>query len=441
MKTLKTFLVEKGISDEAFNEMSAESKAELFNELNEVNAKAFKSLSEDVATSKEEIANAVKESKKIQDEQMKNLNAILEVQGLAIKKLTEAEKVDNNETFSSSLRKSLEANKEKLTSLKEGNKFEAEASEFEFELKAAGNMTIAGNVSGGNVPVEDRLSGFNVVPSRRVRLMDIMSQRSTASNVVSWVYQANKDGAAGQTAEGAAKNQIDFDIVVANESVKKTTAYIKVSTEMLDDVDWIQSEIENELMRELTKAVESQCYSGDGTGNNMNGIRTVATAFAAGTFALAIDNANEVDVLTVAANQIAVAQEGNAMANYILMHPTDVTALKLEKLSATDKRYVERLMIVGSTLLMDGIPIIPTTLVTVGEYLIGDFGLSILVTRQAMRFDIGLDADDWTKNLRTILGEFRGLTIVKNNDRTAFYRSWKRNKQKNRQLKKLMLRR
>jgi hypothetical protein len=77
-------------------------------------------------------------------------------------------------------------------------------------------------------------------------------------------------------------------------------------------------------------------------------------------------------------------------------------------------------MIVGSTLFMDGIPIIETTLVTIGEYLIGDFGLSILVTRQAMRFDIGLDADDFTKNLRTILGEFRGLTIVKNNDRTAF---------------------
>ena len=67
----------------------------------------------------------------------------------------------------------------------------------------------------------------------------------------------------------ATKNQIDFDLVVANEAVKKTTAFIKVSTEMLDDITWIQSEIEQELMRELIKAVEQQAFNGDGTGNNL----------------------------------------------------------------------------------------------------------------------------------------------------------------------------
>ena len=72
-------------------------------------------------------------------------------------------------------------------------------------------------------------------------------------------------------------------------------------------------------------------------------------------------------------------------------------------------------MVLGSTVV-----IISTTLVAQDEYLVGDFGLSILVTRSGMTFDIGLDGNDFTENMRTILAEWRGLTIVKTNKTTAF---------------------
>ena len=419
-KKFEEFLEIKGIKTEALKGKSAEELAGLYNEFN---AKQHEALEALVAKADESAKDAIEvlktEMKEAQTEQLKTLNEVLKQHGLAIQKFASAPE-GKKETFSEQVRKSLEANKEKLTTLKEGGNSEAKGAAFEFEVKVPGTMTSAGNVSGGNVPVEDRLEGFNTVPSRRVRLLDVMSKRNTTSNVVSWVYQANKDGSAGQTAEGVAKNQIDFDIVVANETVKKTTAFIKVSTEMLDDIEWIQSEIEQELMRELLKALESTVYSGDGTGQNHRGIATIASAFAAGAFANTVDNANEIDVLTVAMNQIEVAQEGDAMANYIFMHPTDVTKLLLIKVSTTDKRYVDRLVQVGSTLLLDGVPIIKSTLIPVGDYLIGDFNLAMLVTRSSMKFDIGLDADDFTKNLRTILAEWRGLTLVKNNDRSAF---------------------
>ena len=420
MKTLNQLLETKSISIEKFEAMTAEEKAAIYNELNTSNSEAFKSLEADVNATKEAIATAKDELRATQTEQLKSLNQALKEQGLAIKKLTETEKSETGNTFSDQLRKALTDNQDKLKVLKEGGKSDVDAAGFDFAVKVAGNMTSAGNVSGGNVPVEDRIEGLSIIPSRRIRLLDIMAKRATTSSVVSWASQANKDGAAGQTAEGAAKNQIDFDIVVDSETVKKTTAFIKASTEMLDDIDWIQSEIENELVRELLKAVETQAYSGSGAGQNHNGIRTQAVAFAAGAFALAVDNANEVDVLTVAANQIRIAMEGDAEPNYILMHPTDVTRLRMIKVSATDKRYVERLVDVAGMLLLDGIPIIQTTLVKAGEYLIGDFNLSLLVTRSSMRIDIGTDADDFTKNLRTILAEWRGLTLIKTNHVPAF---------------------
>lgn len=421
MKTLKNYLASKDITMEAFKAMDAEAQAGIYNDLNEVNQLAFKELVDSNAETKESLVQIEEFKTQMQidrNEQFKALNETMKAQGIAIKKLSETEKKEGDKN--PTLKEELTKNIEKLKALKTGSKSEAQASSFDITVKAVGTMTLTGNVSGGNIPVEDRIEGVNMISSRPVRLLDVMSKRSTTSNVVSWVQQANKEGDAGQTAEGASKNQIDFDLVVISESVKKTTAYIKVSTEMLDDVAYIESEIRNELMRELMKKVEGQAYNGDGTGNNHKGIVTSASSFSVAGIPAAIDNANEVDVLAVAANQIKVAQEMGALPNYIFMHPTTVLNLKLVKLSSTDKRYVERLIDVAGTLRMDGIPIIETTLVTVGEYLIGDFVLSTLVQRQGVRFDLGLDGSDFTNNVRTILAEWRGLTIVKGNDASAF---------------------
>lgn len=410
MKTLKQFLVEKGISQEDFDAKTAEEKASIFNELNEQNSAAFKTLKEDVNATKEAIEDAKSEMVRNQNEQMKALNEALKEQGLAIKKLSEKGS-ESNGVFNS-IKKALEDGKATLQSIKEGMTSE------KLTFKTVGTMTGGDNVSGGNVPVEQRIEGLNTIASRAVRLLDIVSRRAATSNIISWVYQANKDGSAGQTGEGLAKNQIDFDLVVASESIKKTTAYIKVSTEMLDDIDFIESEIRNELTRELLKAVEAGVYSGNGLTVNLNGIYTVATAFAAGTFANTVDNANEVDVLTVAINQIEIANQERP--NYIMMHPSDVTKLMVTKLSSTDKRYVDRLIQVGSSLTLDGIPIVKTTLVTVGQYLVGDFNKALLYEKGGLNITIGLDGDDFTKNLRTIIAEWRGAMVVKNNDRTAF---------------------
>ena len=102
------------------------------------------------------------------------------------------------------------------------------------------------------------------------------------------------------------------------------------------------------------------------------------------------------------------------------MHPSDVTALKLVKLSTTDKRYIDRLITVGSTLVLDGIPIVMNTGVTLGDYLVGDFTRATLFDKGAIGIEVGLDGNDFTKNLRTIRAEFRGLLRIKGNDTPAF---------------------
>jgi len=409
MTKFNLFLEAKNISLEDFNKKSAEEMAGLYNEFNE---KTQTELNEaiEAKASKDDIVSLEKSLKDNQAEQMKALNSTLKEYGVAIKKLSTDEKAAKAGE-SVSIFKSLEANKEGLVSIKEGN-----AKSIQF--KAAADMLISTNISGGNVPVEQRIPGMNALASRQVRLLDIVSRGTAESNVISWVSQANKDGAAGGTDEGALKNQIDFDLVVASETVVKRTAFIKVSDEMVDDISFMASEINNELMRELLKDVEAQVYEGNGTAPNLNGIRTVATAFAAGTFAGTVDNANLVDVLRVAINQVKIANQD--MPNFILLNPSDVTALKMIKVGSADDRYIDQLQMVAGQLSLDDVSIIESTLVTQDEYLVGAFNLATVYDKGSISIEVGLDGDDFTKNLRTVRAEWRGACVVKTNDRGSF---------------------
>ncbi len=52
--------------------------------------------------------------------------------------------------------------------------------------------------------------------------------------------------------------------------------------------------------------------------------------------------------------------------------------------------------------------------------MVGNFDLAAVYDKGEIGIDVGLDGNDFTKNTRTILAEWRGAVVVKNNDRTAF---------------------
>jgi HK97 family phage major capsid protein len=408
LEEIKKAIEEKGREMRSLVE-AAKADAAKTQELSTKNQEKLDSMQKEL----EELRN--KSTDTVEKETIDKMQDQLDAIDLALKNKFKQED-DSKKNVFAEIRKGLKDHFDRLQKMKSGNSAQ-EARDSGFSFKAAGTMSISNNVT-GELPQALLLPGLNAIPSRRVRLLDIVTRGSIGSNLVKWAYQANKDGAAGATAEGADKKQIDFDILLGSQAVEKYSAFIKVSDEMIDDIDFIESEIRNELVRELLKSVELGVYSGNNTPPNLNGIRTVAPSFAAGAFATAVEEANAVDVLTVAMNQILIAEQ--EMATDILMHPSDVTKLKLVKVSSTDRRYVDRLITTGGNLNLDGVPIIPTTLVAAGEYLVGDFTRAFVLDRQGLNIEVGLDGNDFTKNLRTIRAEWRGVAFVKNNDRTAF---------------------
>jgi len=424
-KTFLEFLTVKEISQESFDGLTADKKAELSSEYN-TELKSYiveleqevksKSTAEEVAELKSQIKAATEARNEAIDSQMKSINESLKQHGIVLKKVADGNvSTKSNGTPADQIKSQLEANKDNIETLINGSKSDAKASEFSLELK---DISISGSITGGNVPVEQRIAGVGNLPTRQVRLLDVIAKGTALSNIISWVYEATEVGNVGGTAEGAVKNQIDLTWVVDSENVKKRTAFFKATTESLEDIEWMNTQIRGNLVKRMEKDLESQVHDGDNVGQNLNGLKGIATPWAGGTFTGTVDNANEIDVLIVAMDQIAIADQ--EMPDFITMFPSDVTALKLIKTSTTDRRYVDRLTMVAGQLSLDGVPIIATTLETAGEFLIGNGNLATLYDKGSIRIDVGLDGNDFTENKRTILGEWRGALVVETNDRSAF---------------------
>ena len=391
----------QGYYTEKFNHEKSELEARVKSLEDEKGTAKFEALSEEV--------KSLKESK------IESLENALKMQGIVIEKIKSGELSGSKvNAIEGTVEKALTENADNFKKSKEGR----HDFNFELDIKTVGDMTFAANLSGGNMPQAQRLEGINDIAEREAKIYSLVPKLTTSGNTIDWVYETAQEGAAAGTAEGVAKNQIDNNFVVTSVSLLKQTAYFKVSTEMLDDVSFMAGWLRNKLITRLLLRIDSQVLVGGGTGTDLNGIYTQATTWAAGNFALAVDNANDVDSLVVAINNIRNANHNGALT--IVMHPEDVTALKLVKLSATDKRYVDRLMQVGSTMRLDGIPIVETTAMAAGTFLVGEMSKALVAEKGSIMVEVGLDGNDFTKNMRTILGEARLEVIIENNDLTAF---------------------
>jgi len=245
--------------------------------------------------------------------------------------------------------------------------------------------------------------------------LQIANVSPTTKMYVQWAEQANPDGAANETAQGVAKNQIDFDWVEKSAKVEKITAYIKVSKEALDDLDGLANEIDTELRETILIKVDTDLLSGDGTTPSLNGLLNQDTAYSAGSFAGTISDPNEFDVIRTAIAQVVT---NLFIPNYIIMHPTDVAKLDLTK--GTDGHYALPPFKSADGMTISGVKIIENTGQTVDKFTVGDFTKFNVRIREGLTIDMGLDADDFTKNLITILGEIRLVAYVKTNHVGAF---------------------
>lgn len=412
-------------ADGKFNELDEEALKALDNEHRHAYyADKLKNEGEKIADMMKALEEGKEENSKeiqdLKDQQYKTLEKALTEQGLVLDRLKKGQL--SSETLMDadlSITKSVKDNLENLKAVKDGKPGEWKTMEFKIAEKAAGDMLLSTNVANGIMPQALRLEGVNDIAERSVVTYPLIPKINTDRTTIEWVYEANQDGTIDGTPEGQPKDQIDNDFVIDSLTMKKRAAYMKVSMEMIDDVSFMSGWLRNKLLVRLFLDVDNQCLNGTGAGQDLSGLIDQAVSFVAGTFAGTVDNANEVDVLTVGINQVEIANQSTISLS-IQLHPSDVTAMKLVKLSTTDKRYIDRLMMVAGNLSLDGVPIIKNNNMTVGNFLIQDTGKALIAQKGGITINMGLDGNDFTNNMRTLLAEWRGLLLVETNDRTSF---------------------
>lgn len=285
--------------------------------------------------------------------------------------------------------------------------------------KVAATMTTANVDAVGTNSIPFSLADYEMGLTRPQRrqpfLLQIANVSTTTKMYVQWAELENPDGAATSVAEGTAKPMIDFDWVEKSAKVEKIAAYIKVSKEMLDDIDGMRSEIETELREQVLLKLDADLLSGDGTTPDLNGLLNQGTAFAAGSFANSMTNVTKTDILRIAISQVAA---NLFVPDYALVHPTDLASMDLEK--GEDGHYALAPFKSADGLTISGVRIIANTGQTIDKFTVGDFSKFNVKIREGFNVQVGYENDDFTKNLVTILGELRAVAYVKSHHTGAF---------------------
>jgi HK97 family phage major capsid protein len=378
-------------------ENTAEKLAEDFN-------KDLSAYKEEIKKDVVSLNDTVAELKKVNETQSESIKK----QGQEITELNEKNVIKEN---NSSLKNVLISKKEDFL-----NSYKKKVGVERFTIKAADLMTIAGNLT-GNRQITQLESGLTRIARRNPFIKDIITNAKMDGGILTWSEQKNPDGGAGTVGEGAVKPLTDFDIVESSAPVKKIAVRSKLSREILRRIDQMEVEIKQELVEQLLLKEDSEILSGDGLGDNLTGILTNATPFTvAGTvFSLSVPNANNQDVVCIAIDQVS---RNNFDANYVVLHPSDVTAMQLDK--ASNGHYILPPFTSTDGTVIKGVPVIENNGFTEGTFLVGDFSKSAVFVEDEMSIEAWMEEDDFSKNLMTWIAETALVQRVKSNHYGAF---------------------
>lgn len=291
-------------------------------------------------------------------------------------------------------------------------------------IKVAANMT-SGNVSGSTInPAfsHEHRPGFILIPEKDPFIEDFVDFSLTNSKNITWTEEKNPDGDAQFTAEGGVKPLIDFDIVTDDSKAEKIAAKIKVSTEMLQDVDFLAAEIDRRLRKKHDLRREDGILNGDGISPNVLGITITAAAYIGSTvLSETIVDATNFDVIRAVITQVVNSSDGAYFPNVAFVNHFDGAAMDLAK--AADGHYVMPPFVVATAngdVTIKGVRIVEKTKIPAGSFLVGDFSKSHVREYEAFIATMGFVNDDFEKNFVTILGESRIHHYIPSNEATAF---------------------
>jgi HK97 family phage major capsid protein len=270
---------------------------------------------------------------------------------------------------------------------------------FTFDRKVVSGVSAG---AGGALVRNDRLQTILELPERRLTVRDLILPGSTTSSAIEYVRQTALTNNAAVVAETAAKPESNLTFDLITTAVVTIAHWIKASKQILADAPQLQTFINGQLEYGLKLKEEAQLLLGSGSGGNLNGIYTQATAYAE-----PIDIGRlvkKIDLLRLAMLQATLNE---FPPTGMVMHPSDWAAIELTQDANDRYLFANPQALTGPRLW--GLPVVATQAMTVATFLVGAFRpcAQVFDRQDVVALVSTEDADNFTKNMVTILLEER----------------------------------
>jgi HK97 family phage major capsid protein len=277
----------------------------------------------------------------------------------------------------------------------------------------------------GGFVVPERTDIVEMLGRRPLTIRDLISVRRTGSDTVEYVKQLAHTNAAAPVAEAtssaspttgaSAGAALTLDpnggyVPEGAWTFQKQTAVVKTISEWvpatkrsLADVAALEGLINDELVKDLQEAEETQILTGNGTGENLQGILTTS-----GIQTTAAVTTNDATWFASYRTALRLARTvGRVNPTAIVVNPTQGEKIDTAK-DAQNRFYGPGPFFAGANRSLWGVPVIESEAITAGTALIGDFSKAVLWDReQSSVTATDSHADFFIRRLVAILAEER----------------------------------
>lgn len=259
----------------------------------------------------------------------------------------------------------------------------------------------SGAGSAGALVQPMQMPGILMPGLRRLTIRDLLAQGRTISNAVEYVRENVFTNSAAPVAEGTLKPESNLTFTKQTANVRTIAHWIQASKQIMSDAPQLESYVNDRLLYGLRLKEEGQLLAGDGTGDNLPGLKTVATDYDA---TLNVAGDTMADKIAHAIYQVS---ESEFEASGIVLHPRDWHSIALMKDS--EGRYIFGGPAAFAARVMWGLPVVPTMAQTRGEFTVGGFDMASQIwDNMDASVEVSQhDRDNFVKNMLTILCEER----------------------------------
>lgn len=274
----------------------------------------------------------------------------------------------------------------------------SERRELQLSIKALVSGGSSGNTADGLYQQHpDRMPGLFGWTRRPLGLLDVVTAVPvTGTNKVEYARVSWEGDADAQDHEGERKSLMRFDTTIVESPLATIAVLADVSTQILDDVDWMEQELGTIMQTRVRDRFEYKMIAGTGTGGDPLGLLAQATLYSP-TYNTPVDQIAET---------ISTMVDQGYMPGAIVMNARDWLSISLER--DLEERYQFGPPTQPVRPSISGVPVIQSSSLSVGTVLVLDLMQVRMFDRMRPVFAISFENNDnFERNLATLRVEGR----------------------------------